>query len=164
MGLKSTVDQISEYGGLGIRINRTPAALGVIGNHTLFTVTRLVRINALFGYITATIAAVAATIDLNLVSVSGTLALSSAVLPSNGIVTGHMIQFPDLGAAQPITWVDGLMPIATYATSVGSGVHGWVMSTGVVRLIEAGADSTTGSVEWILFYSPLQDGATVVAS
>lgn len=157
MGFAGMARQSYLNGGLGIRVERPAAALGVQGNRTLFTVVGQVFITFLTGYVTAILAAVAATVNIQLVSVAGTVNLGSGAVATNGIAAGSFLQFPDVAAAQPFTWVTNLITVANYAQGVGLGAQGWAMSTGSVRAVIGGADSTTGAVRWTCFYIPISE-------
>ena len=160
MGLRAEVQQARAQA--GIRVTRPATALGNIGNHDIFTITGPVLIKRLTGVVTVILAAVAATIRLQLNSIGGAVALDSATLASNGIAAGSMLQLPDVSTANTLAWVNAVVPIAGYALGVGADGIGLMANGGTIRLVVGGANSSTGAVQWIVVYSPLTDQSRIV--
>lgn len=167
MGLAQAMRQSYMNGLLGRRVERAPAALGETGNVSLFTITGKVIITFLSAYVVTVTTALAATIRLSIYNSVTAVAtvLDNGTCATNAIAAGSWLQFPDDSAASPLTWVDAVVPVAGYVHGVLCGCGtGLVCEPGVVRLIIAANDSTTGTVKWVLYYIPVSRNGKVVTA
>jgi hypothetical protein len=163
MGLAKTMQQSYLNGGLGVRVERPAAALGVQGTRAIFNINGQVEITLLVGYCVTVMASVGvADLQVLLIQAAGNINLGNAVCASQNIAAGSFLNFPDAIATTPIVWTaSDLVPIATY-THVGQ--LRYIANTGTISITVGTADQTTGSVRWTCFYIPISRNGRVSAT
>lgn len=141
--------------GMGYRVVKTAARTSGAGADDLFTVTGLVLITLLVGRVTVNMAANS---DLILNEKTNSSPLHAiTVLDSDAAGTLYTV------ASDPsVTLNGGDAPVPQLATFEGLS-HQFLFYDDVLEATwtEAG---TTGTIEWALYYIPLEDAAVVVAS
>ena len=165
MGLAQNIREAYTTGGLGIRVNRDPAALGIVQTSNLFTITGApVYINLLIGEVVTVLETAATTIRLEHINsvTTGQTGFNSAALNVSAEPAGTIWVFGDLFGTSPLLNTDCYRPVANYLLGSMTGTLGIMAPPGIIRLILAGADSTTGTVRWTLFYVPMFRDALVV--
>lgn len=153
--------------GLGVKVTRAAAALGTaIGSpHSIFTIAGgIVLVTNLIGRVTVVMDATASTLrfahSVGPTNISGAL----AAIANDGVGTIYAISgdFADLAykglAGVPVRggFSGGL------AAGAGVIANGILMFTGNITYTNSG--DQTGQVEWIAYYLPITDGATLVAA
>jgi len=165
MGLAQTVRLARNTGGLGIRVERGAAALGIVATHNLFQISNgAVYITAFVGEIVTVLQIAATTIGINHNNGATTAdtALDAATLNVSAEPAGTIWTLPDV-VAQTIQNVNCTVPVANYAAGFLLGNTGIIAPAGNIQLIVAGANNTTGSVRWSLTYIPIAPDASVIA-
>lgn len=142
----------------GIHVNRPTAALpaGVAGN--IFTVTGgRVLVNLLFGEVTTAIQNQACTLSIGALPTVGTGGATSLATAVSIIAAPIGVHF----GANP----GGALIVADLATEAGISLAGGfpaIVDTGSITITPSATN--TGSVQWDLFYAPVDNGAAVVAA
>ena len=141
----------------GVVITRATAALPQTATAAIFTVTGLVLLRRIVGYITTQIGAVAnATKLLAVTTGAGADTDLCAALDINGYVVDSRLEITGTFANAMVRILD--LPAAyTQATPV-------VIPPGTIAVNCAGSDGGTGRVRWSITYVPLETGAQVVAA
>ena len=168
MGLPQTIKRLAEYGGVqGVRVTRNAAALGAIAaaGYTLFNITNgRVYVTSIYGIVVVQLAAVATTVGLRVrPAAGGGLAvpqnLDSLALNVNAEPVGTIWSLPDL-VTNPM-----LAALAEVGVANSSNFNkGFVAPAGEIEYVVGGADNTTGTVRWVLFYVEIDPGAKVYAA
>lgn len=140
---------------LGVGVSKAYSPL-VVETKALFTVTGIVLISSLVGYVTTAIT-VANTIKLQAnPTVGTTVDLCAATdLGTTDTPAGDLITIAGAAATAPVV---GIGAVPMFATAGG----GIVVAAGTIEQVTAtGAD---GGITWYLTYAPIQTSSTVVAA
>jgi hypothetical protein len=141
----------------GVVVTKTAAALPQTGSAAIFTVTGLVLLKRLNGYITVGIGAVGNATKLKVNSTGagattdlcGTLELNNAAAANFLMITGTF-------ANALIKTLD--IPIANAQAAE------LIIPPGTIEVDCAGSDGGAGRVRWSVTYCPLEEGASIVAA
>ena len=156
MALALVQSQIDAFTAIlwGIRVDRATAALPQTANAPIFTVAGgRVIVQMMLGEVTTVIQAQLNNPQLTAVPTVGTAVDLCAVVDINALEVGGK-----------------LSPAGVLATALGKTLAGAAVSTLNPLIIAAGtinlncSASNTGSMKWSIWYSPVDDGATITAA
>ena len=140
-----------------ITVTRTTAALPQAAAAAIFTVTGLIEMRRIVGYVTTVIGAVAnATRLVGNSTGAGASTDLCATLDINGHAVDRRYEITGTFANAMVSTLD--LPLAVVQ------VTNVVIPPGTIDLNCAGSDGGTGRVRWSITYKPLEVGATVVAA
>ena len=139
----------------GIVVERAAATLPATTTTAYFTITGTVQINALYGVVTTVCSATATNLSVvHVPSSPGTVNLTLAsVLAIASFAAGTY-----LGVEGDGTALVGVTGVAAYLGSITKPVLG----PGSISLTTSATN--TGATRWLLAYTPLESGSTVVAA
>lgn len=140
----------------GLKVDRAAAALPQTAQTPYFTVAGgRVLINAILGEVTTVIQGQATTVQLIATPTSGTaVSLSNATGDINAKEVGATIALA--------TTLGGTLVVNNAGATVLPLANSFVVRTGTIDF-KTGA-SSTGATKWSIFYTPLDDGASIVAA
>ncbi len=141
----------------GVIVTRATAALPQTASAALFTVTGLVLLKRIVGYVTVQIGAVANATKLKIVSTgAGADTDICGALDINGYVIDSRFEITGTFANAMVRTID--LPLAkVQVTEI-------VIPPGTIQVECAGSDGGAGRVRWSATYVPLESGAQVVAA
>lgn len=151
---KSQRDAIAQFV-WGVRVDRAAALLPQTAHAAIFTITGgRVIVNLIVGAVTTIIQAQANATKLTSIPTTGTAVDLCATGDINGLEVGATV----------------LVPVATFATAMAVANAGaniiaanpFQCNAGAIHLNCAA--SNTGAMKWSVFYTALDDGATVLAA
>ena len=152
----STISRIADIV-LGIRVDRSAAAIAA-GTNPIFTVTGgRVALLGLLGEVVTTMDATLTTLQINANPTTGDdTVLCAASASIANVDVGCMFTLPDVvGTALVTSTTDGGCILSTAPR--------WAIRPGSIELI-TGVGANAGTMKWSLWYVPIDDGAYVSAA
>ena len=144
---------------LGIRVDR-PTAIVTVATVALFNVVGgRVEMTAFRGELTVDQPVAATTLQITHLTTDATAVVTPlciACLTISGYTAPRMFALP---AA-----VGGQLVVSTANGSIELDAPSYALKTGALQLVGGGAPSVTGSIEWSLWYFPIDEGAYVEAA
>lgn len=140
-----------------VTVTRATAALPQTAAAAIFTITGLVEVTRIVGYVTTVIGAIAnATKLVGNSTGAGASTDLCATLDINGHAVDSRYEITGVFADALVRTLD--VPLAVVQTAT------LVLPPGTIDLNCAGSDGGTGRVRWSITYRPLEVGATIVAA
>jgi hypothetical protein len=151
---------------LGLRVEKTAISLADID---LFTITGECLITLMYGIVTGVGDGGATTIALNekasSIAIMAATTVTSDAVGEVYLVTGQPNALANGGIA-PTLKIAGATAEHDSATDRSPVVSPWIFDGQdglILELTQTGADATH-AVKWVIFYIPLEDGASIVAA
>jgi len=144
----------AEIGQLNVNVKALPASAG---SSNLFTVTGTIQVNALIGLVTV-VSSATDQLGITVTTSGGTPFVIAAPSTTQVWAVGNVIVLP--------TALGGVLPAGiTSTTATAKSASFFTVSTGGVIAVTSTATLTTGTVAWLLAWSPVypkNEVATVV--
>ncbi len=142
----------------GLRAAQSAAlALPASGTGLIFTVTGVVWVQGIFGYVTTVIQAQATTFKISAKQGALTTVDVCATGDLNALAVGTLVvPLTTFATALSVASTNGVI----IAVPITAPPMSWIMNTGVINGITVA--TSTGAIQWSILYAPLSPGAIIV--